>query len=227
MTFVGRASVAAAVDLRNKILHEATNELNSPLEDLVLEGKTVRNNRTGDILPLNGLGNLKGVGLADIPDKEALMPGIPAHLYTTGVQIALVEVDMLTGQVEVLKMHSIVDAGKVINQQGIEGQTEGGIIQGLGYALYEDTLIKNGQVQTTGFSTYMLPTAADVPDMIEMTFIEEPSKLGPYGAKGISEIVLVPTAPAILNAVTDAIGERFTKIPLSAEDIILRIKTQN
>ena len=227
MTFVGRAAVAAAVDMRQKILEAALKELNSSPGDLVLEGKTVRNKQTEEILPLTGLGDLIGIGLADIPDKEALIPGIPAHLYTTGVQIALVEVDLLTGQIEVLKMHSIIDAGKVINQQGIEGQTEGGIIQGLGYALYEDTLIKNGQVQTTGFSTYMLPTAADVPEMIEMTFLEEPSELGPYGAKGIAEIVMVPTAPAILNAVTDAIGERFTKIPLSAEDIILRIKTQS
>ena len=178
-------------------------------------------------MPLAGLGEIKGVGLADIPDKEALMPGIPAHLYTTGVQIALVEVDLLTGQIEVLKMHSIIDAGKVINQQGIEGQTEGGIIQGLGYALFEDTLVADGIIQTTGFSTYMLPTAADVPELIEMTFIEEPSKLGPYGAKGISEIVLVPTAPAILNAVTDALSIRFTKIPLTAEEVLRELAERN
>lgn len=222
MTFVGRASVGAAVDLRNKILQEAKKELNSSLETLVLDGKTVRNIESGVVLPLVGLGDLRGIGLADIPDKEALLPGIPSHLYTTGVQIALVEVDLLTGQVDVLKMHSIIDAGKVINQQGIEGQTEGGIIQGLGYALYEDTLIKEGKFQTNGFSTYILPTSQDVPGELTTTFLEVPSELGPYGAKGIAEIVLVPTAPAILNAVTDAIGERFTKIPLKPEDIIRR-----
>jgi len=132
-------------------------------------------------------------------------------------------VDLLTGQVEVLKMHSIIDAGKVINQQGIEGQTEGGIIQGLGYALYEDTIIKDGRFQTTGFSTYILPTSEDIPGELITTFLEEPSKLGPYGAKGIAEIVLVPTAPAILNAVTDALDIRFTKIPLTAEEVLEKI----
>ena len=222
VTFVGRASVAAAVDLRNMILEEAAKELNSPLDILVLEGKSVRNNQTRDILPLAGLGNLKGIGMADIPDKDALLPGIPAHLYTTGVQIALVEVDILTGQVEVLKIHSIIDAGKIINQQGIEGQTEGGIIQGLGYALYEDTVVTDGLIQNRGLSTYILPTAVDVPGELVTEFLEVPSKLGPYGAKGIAEIVLVPTAPAIINAVADAIGERFTKIPLRPEDIIIR-----
>jgi len=223
MTFVGRASVAAALDLREKILEAAQKELGSPLKNLVLEGKTVRNLATGKILPLTGLGEIKGVGLANIPDKEALMPGIPSHLYTTGVQIALVEVDISTGQVEVLKMHSIIDAGKVINQQGIEGQTEGGIIQGLGYALYEDTLTRDGIIQNTGFATYILPTSQDVPKELITTFLEEPSKLGPYGAKGIAEIVLVPTAPAILNAVTDAVGIRYTKIPLTAEEVLLEI----
>ena len=222
MTFVGRAAFAAAVDLRQKILDEAANELDSPLDDLVLEGKFVLNRKSGGKRSLAGLGTLLGVGLADIPDKEALLPGIPPHLYTTGAQIALVEVDLLTGKVDVLKMHSVIDAGKVINQQGIEGQTEGGIIQGLGYALYEDTVVTDGLIQNRGFSTYILPTAVDVPVELVSEFLEVPSKLGPYGAKGIAEIVLVPTAPAIINAVADAIGERFTKIPLSSEDVIMR-----
>jgi CO/xanthine dehydrogenase Mo-binding subunit len=220
MTFVGRACVAAAVDLRQKILEEAGKELNSGVDSLILVGKTVRNELSGESLPLVGLGDLKGVGQANIPEKEALMPGIPSHLYTTGVQIALVEVDLLTGQVDVLKMHSIIDAGKVINQQGIEGQTEGGIIQGLGYALYEDTIIKDGIFHTKGFSTYILPTSEDIPGELITTFLEKPSKLGPYGAKGIAEIVLVPTAPAILNAVADAVGIRITTIPLTAEEVL-------
>jgi len=85
MTFVGRASVAAALELREKILEAAQKELGLPLKNLVLEGKTVRNLDTGKILPLTGLGEIKGVRLANIPDKEVLMPGIPSHLYTTDV----------------------------------------------------------------------------------------------------------------------------------------------
>lgn len=122
-----------------------------------------------------------------------------------------------------MKIHSIIDAEKVIDQQGIEGQTEGGIIQGLGYALYEETLTRDGIIQNTGFATYILPTSQDVPKELITTFLEEPSKLGPYGAKGIAEIVLVPTAPAILNAVTDAVGIRYTKIPLTAEEVLLEM----
>jgi CO/xanthine dehydrogenase Mo-binding subunit len=223
VTFVGRAAVAAAIDLRHKILQEAENELESSLENLRLTGHEILETETGRKLPLKGLGEIIGIGQADIPDIEAVMDGLPAHLYTTGVQLALVEVDLETGQVDLLRFESVIDAGKVINQQGIEGQTEGGIIQGIGYALFEDTIIDSGIVQTDSLSTYLIPTCMDVPPVLKTHFIEVPSELGPYGAKGIAEIVLVPTAPAITNAVADAIGERFTKIPLRAEDIKRRL----
>ena len=224
VTFVGRASVAAAKELRSRILEEAGKELDSSQDRLKLDGYGIQDLETGQRLPLEGLGEISAIGQADIPDIEAVIEGLPSHLYTSGIQMALVEVDLETGQVDLLQFESVIDAGKVINQQGIEGQTEGGIVQGIGYALFEDTVMDSGFVKTGSFSTYLIPTCMDVPPVLKTHFIEEPSQLGPYGAKGIAEIVLVPTAPAITNAVADAIGERFTRIPLRAEDIKGRIK---
>ncbi len=166
---------------------------------------------------------MTGKGSADLPDIEPLIPGIPKTLYVAGAQVALVEVDLLTGKIDVLKMHNIIDAGKVINRQGVEGQSEGGLVQGVGYALFEDCILSEGKLVNSDFSTYILPSIHDIPGEIITTILEEPSTIGPYGAKGIAEVVIVPTAPAILNAVFDAIGERFTKIPLSQEDVKMRL----
>jgi CO/xanthine dehydrogenase Mo-binding subunit len=134
--------------------------------------------------------------------------------------VALVEVDLLTGEVDVLRIHSVVDAGKVINRQGAEAQSEGGIAQGLGYALSEDTRVEGGRILNPSMSTYIIPSICDVPVEIETTFLEYPEPEGPYGAKGIAEIVITPTAAAILNAVYDATGKRFTTIPLTTERVL-------
>ncbi len=227
MAIVGTAAVYAAVDLRQKIIDEAAKEMNLLPATLELEGNTILVVETGQTRLLAGLGELVGKGLYRTPEGESLIPGIPGFLHTSGTQVALVEVDLLTGKVDVLKLHSVIDAGRVINQQGVEGQSEGGVAQGIGYALLEDTIVADGKFLNPEFSTYIIPTIADVPYDIVTTCLEKPGTVGPYGAKGIGEIVLLPTAPAILNAVYDAIGERFTKIPLSAEDILMRLHYEN
>lgn len=227
VTIVGAATVSAARDLYRQILDEAANELHAEPGSLRLEGDSVIDKQSGRTWPILGLGDLTGKGTADLPEIEAVIPGIPYHLYTNGAQTALVEVDLLTGKVEVLKLHSVIDAGKAINEQGIEGQSEGGLSQGIGYALLEDCITKDGQFVNPDLSTYIIPSISDVPVEMETTILEEPGSLGPYGAKGIAELVLVPTAPAILNAVYDAIGERFTNIPLSAEDVLRRLPDED
>jgi len=227
MTLVGTATVSAARDLYRQIQDEVACELQSPPESIILEGSSVVIKESGVKRSLAGLGELTGKGFANIPDVEPLIPGIPKVLYAAGVQVALVEVDLLTGKVDVLKLHNVIDAGKVINQQGIEGQSEGGLAQGLGYALLEDCVVSDGQFVNTNLSTYIIPSISDVPYEMVTTLLEEPSKLGPYGAKGVAELVLVPTAPAILNAVYDAIGERFTKIPLTSEQVLKRMGNGN
>ena len=126
MTLVGTATIQAALDLRQQILDEAARELQSSPELLHLEGKSLVVTETGQKRSLAGLGEMTGKGSFSTPEGEALIPGIPGFLHTTGAQVALVEVDLLTGKVDVLKLHSVIDAGRVINQQGIEGQSEGG-----------------------------------------------------------------------------------------------------
>jgi len=223
MSLVGRATVSAARDLYHQIQGEAARELGTAPEDILLEGSSAIIADTGEKRSLAGLGELTGKGTADLPEIEPLISGIPKTLYVAGAQVALVEVDTLTGEVEVLKMHNVIDAGKVINRQGVEGQSEGGLVQGVGYTLFEDCIVRDGKVLNHDFSTYIIPSIRDVPGEVVTTILEEPSTVGPYGAKGIAEVVIVPTAPAILNAVYDALGERFTKIPLTSEDVGLRL----
>ena len=99
-------------------------------------------------------------------------------------------------------------------------------MQGIGYALFEDTLVEQGRMRNPHLATYLIPTAQDVPVQMETTFLEEqPAPGGPYGAKGIAEIVLTPTAAAILNAVYAATGRRFTRIPLTPERVLAGLES--
>jgi len=151
---------------------------------------------------------------------DAIILGIPHYHFTYGAQVIQVEVDTLTGEIAVQDIESYLDAGKIINPIGAEGQSEGGIVQGLGYALHEKLIRKNGQVLNPRLSSYIIPSIQDIPPKIKTILLEEPEPLGPYGARGIAEATLTPVAPAILNAVYDAIGIRFTHIPLTPEMVL-------
>ncbi|MEE8392003.1 MAG: xanthine dehydrogenase family protein molybdopterin-binding subunit [Anaerolineae bacterium] len=219
---VGAATVNAARDLRQKILAVTADELQTEAGCLTLTGNRVLVKDSDHSLPLTGLGPLLGQGNSHMPQAEEISPGIPHKVFGYGAQVALVEVDLLTGEVDVLKIHSVIDAGKIINRQGVEAQSEGGIAQGLGYALFEDTLMENGQMLNPRMSTYIIPSISDIPE-IETTILEYPEPEGPYGAKGVAEVVLTPTAAAILNAVYAATGKRFTRIPLTPERVLERL----
>jgi CO/xanthine dehydrogenase Mo-binding subunit len=220
---VGSATAIAARDLRQKILDTAADELQISPDRLTLMGDAVVVEGRDQSLGLAGLGPLLGQGDAQVPEVEEIALGLPHRRFGYAAQVALVEVDLLTGEVDVLKVHSVLDAGKVINRQGIEAQSEGGIVQGLGYALSEDILMEDGQILNPTLSTYIIPSISDVPGEIETTVLEHPEPPGPYGAKGIGEIVLTPTAAAILNAVYDATGIRFAQIPLLPEQVLGRL----
>jgi CO/xanthine dehydrogenase Mo-binding subunit len=144
---------------------------------------------------------------------------MPHVLYCFGAQVARVEIDPELGTVDVTHFAAIHDVGKVINQSGVEGQIEGGVATGLGYALYE-TMLQKGDQWVDSFTEYLLPTSKDLPGHYENIILEVPEASGPYGAKGIGEIPLVPTAPAIANAVYDAVGVRVTKLPITPERIL-------
>src|SRR5690606_35310249 len=111
------------------------------------------------------------------------------------------------GFVKLLRLVSATDAGKAINPVGVEGQIQGGAVMGLGYALYEQHQLEAGQLKTDSLAFYLVPTPMDVPE-IECLIVEVPDPAGPYGAKGVSEPATIPTTPAVLNAIYDAVGVR-------------------
>jgi CO/xanthine dehydrogenase Mo-binding subunit len=108
--------------------------------------------------------------------------------------------------------------GKTLNPAIVEGQIEGGCVQGVGYALLENMAIDQGVIQTPSFAEYLLPTAVDVPD-IAVILVESGSGVGPYGAKGIGEPPMVTIAPALVNAIEDAVGVHIADLPVTAEKI--------
>ncbi|MCX7847448.1 MAG: molybdopterin-dependent oxidoreductase, partial [bacterium] len=137
-------------------------------------------------------------------------------VFAFATNIADVEVDCLTGQVRVLRVIAAHDVGKAINPALVEGQIEGGVVQGIGYALYEEVVREGGEIKNPHFSTYIIPTAADVPEIVPVV-VEVPYSGGPYGAKGFGEQPLMGVAPAIANAVCNALGITVTKLPLTPE----------
>ncbi|MGI6328547.1 MAG: xanthine dehydrogenase family protein molybdopterin-binding subunit [Dethiobacteria bacterium] len=145
--------------------------------------------------------------------------GNPYATYAFATQWAEVEVDTETGEVTVLKIVASHDVGRAINPKMIEGQIEGGCLMGLGYALMEEIITDKGTILNPGLSNYLIPTIADVPEIISL-ITEDEEDTGPFGAKGVGEPPLIPTAPAILNAVSNALGIRFTELPLTPEKIL-------
>jgi CO/xanthine dehydrogenase Mo-binding subunit len=149
--------------------------------------------------------------------------GLPHHIYGYAGHVALVEVDTLTGETQVLKVAAIIECGRVINPQGLEAQAEGGAVMGMGYALMEDTVIEKGLFKTKNMSTYIIPTSADIPE-VETIAVEEPEETGPFGAKGIGEVTMVPVVPAITNAIYDAVGARCYHLPATPERVFFAMR---
>ncbi|MBV8050641.1 MAG: molybdopterin-dependent oxidoreductase [Acidobacteriaceae bacterium] len=140
--------------------------------------------------------------------------GIPYAVYGFGAHMAEIAVDVELGTVRVLKISAVHDVGRAINPTLVEGQIEGGVAQGLGHALMEEFFPGRGE----NLHDYLIPSAGDVP-AVESMLIEDPSPIGPFGAKGIGEQAVIPTAPAILNAIHDAIGVRIHRVPATPDRI--------
>ncbi len=146
--------------------------------------------------------------------------GAPYWPYTFSVYGVEVEVDTKTGIIEIIRAVCAQDVGRAINPKLIEGQMDGGFAMGLGYGIFEDLNVKNGEIKNDRFSNYLIPTAMDVPEL-EKIIIESPESTGPFGAKGIGEPVMLGVAPAILNAIYNAIGVKINEIPVTP-DIVLK-----
>ncbi|GFN36785.1 xanthine dehydrogenase family protein molybdopterin-binding subunit [Tepidimicrobium xylanilyticum] len=152
--------------------------------------------------------------------------GAPYWPYTFNACGVELEVDTLTGQVEILKAVFAQDVGRAVNPHLVEGQMDGGFAMALGYILFEDLNIKEGKIYNDRFSRYLIPTAMDTLK-VENIIVEDPESTAPYGAKGIGEPTMIPVGPAILNAIYDAIGVRVTELPVTPENLIKLIQEDN
>jgi CO/xanthine dehydrogenase Mo-binding subunit len=150
--------------------------------------------------------------------------GKPFNTYVYATQIAEVEVDTETGQVDVLRIVAAHDCGTPINPMLVEGQIQGGISMGVGFALSEEMVFSsNGTLLTSSLSNYLIPTTVDMPE-IEVIIVDNYDPTGPFGAKGVGEPTLVPTAAAILNAIYDAVGVRLYSLPATPEKVLKALR---
>ncbi|HSR33466.1 MAG TPA: molybdopterin cofactor-binding domain-containing protein [Anaerolineae bacterium] len=152
--------------------------------------------------------------------------GKPFSTYVYATQIAEVEVDTETGWVDVLRVVAAHDCGRVINPMLVEGQIEGGVAMGIGYALAEEIVFREGVQVNPNFTDYVMPTILDVPP-IDVVMVEKYDPTGPFGAKGVGEPTLVPTAAAIVNAIYDAVGVRIRSLPATPEKVLRALQEQS
>lgn len=148
---------------------------------------------------------------------------LPCFAYGYVAAVVDLEVDITTGLIRVLSVTCVDELGRAINPIQVEGQIEGGVVQGLGYTLWEDFKVKDGIPQTTEFSTYLVPTSKDIPGDINSVITETADELGPWGARGMGEMPFLPVAPAVVAAVHDALGIWFNAFPLTPVRVLSSI----
>ncbi len=229
-TFVsGNAALLAGKELRKKILQlggiAGSAQIRLDHGKLQLVGDSLRKSIDLLQLPLDERGYVLNAEVTFDPPTGPLDEdgqGVPYAVYGFGAHLAEVEVDLELGTVKVLKLTAAHDVGRAINPTLIEGQIEGGVAQGLGMALMEEFLPGRGE----NLHDYLIPTIGDVPQ-IESILIEDASPVGPFGAKGVGEQALIPTAPAILNALYDAAGVRIRKLPATPDKVRAAIRARN
>ncbi len=170
-----------------------------------------------------GWGGGKGdwPGLAHRKGSKEAAPG-----WKYGAQAVEVEVDPETGVIRVLKLVSVHDVGQALNPLAVEGQIEGGAIMGLSFGLFEELAYDQGKVCNPTFMDYRIPTALEIPRIIPVV-VENPLPQGPFGAKGIGELSLLGVAPAIANAIYNAVGVRMRDLPLKPEKVLAALEEKN
>jgi len=161
----------------------------------------------------------------ELPDFEKGHGNI-SSTYAFGTQGVEVEVDTETGEIKIIRMVASHDVGKVLNPPGLKGQIYGALAQGVGYALYEELKSKEGKIQNPDFRDYKIPRMHEMNFPIDVAFIETNDSFGPFGAKGVAEPGLVPTAPAIANAIYNAIGVRIRDLPITPEKVLDALKSR-
>jgi len=160
---------------------------------------------------------------SELPDWRIGFGNMSAT-YAYGTQGVEVEVDEDTGEVRILRMVAAHDVGKVLNPETLAGQVYGALAQGLGYALYEEVQTEEGRIVNPSFRDYKIPTICEMDFPIDIEFVETADEAGPFGAKGVGEPGLVPTAPAIANAIYDAVGVRIRDLPITPQKLLAALQ---
>ncbi len=232
----GNAAKLASENVRKIIVEEASEMLSAEPERLNLKDKTVYSvDEPSKLLPLvdvikrcaaegkvpQNLATFKAPFTEPITTDIIKDPVFPD--FTFGAQAAEVEVDLETGKVNILKWAAAHDVGQAINLNRVEGQIEGGAVQGIGFGIMEDYLEEEGVPLTWNLHDYIIPTSKDVPDIMSIV-LQSKSGKGPFGAKGIGEPSISAAAPAIVNAIKDAVGIRIYHIPATPERIFLALQ---
>ncbi len=239
----GNAVIEAAADCLRQIRAVAGQALDVAPDDLVCENGTVypsgqvkraipyaklalgytfeNGNSIGG--PVIGHGRFIAKGLTHLDPETG--QGLPAQYWTYGAHAVEVEVDTQTGEIEILHIASALDAGKVLNPKLCHGQVVGGVVQGLGSALWEGFVFdEKGRFLNPAFVDYKIPTAKDIPRRTQQILLENPQPGGPYGARGVAEHPMISIPSAVGNALYDALGIEFSTLPLNYERILNRIR---
>jgi len=232
----GRAVHTASTNLRARLVAFAAQELDARPDEIDLANgqafvpddpsksmslKDLASRGASEGLERSELAMFRAPFTDPIDQETGQGPVFPDFTY--GCHAVDVAVDTETGEVTVLKSVGAHDIGQAINPQAVEGQIEGGALMGQGYALSEELIYEEGKLVSPSFSEYLIPTSMDMPD-IQCIILESRSGLGPFGAKGIGEPSLTPVAPAIANAVADAIGTRVFDLPITPEKVVQAIR---
>ena len=225
---VGGATMRAARQAKEQLLAHAAETLNAPLEDLEIRDRMVyvkhspeRSRSVGDLC-YDAIYAFGGRA-TNFSGKQSFEPEWNSPIY--GAYFAEVEVDTETGRVKVPRFLVAIDCGTAINPMAVEGQLEGGLQQGLGYALTEEYVVnsKTGVVETTNYDSYKVPGTMDMPQS-DIIIINKPDPKGPFGAKGVGEPGMVGIAPAVANAIYDAVGVRMRELPITPERVLAALE---
>ena len=244
---MGNAILAASKDTRRQIFEIVAEAWDEEMDDLdIIDGVVISKRSEREIKlkdfavygipkenfegwiggPIYGRGKFMPTYITGL-DKETGQGKRAVVHYTTGAQAFEIEVDCQTGKLEVIRAAAAFDVGKAINPDLVRAQMEGGLIQGLSSALFEQMLFKDGEMQNPNFVDYRITTSVDLPREVQTFIVEVPQDDGPFGARGVGEHPMVPTIAGIANAIHDATGIRMAGPPFTAEKIYLAMQDKH
>lgn len=215
--------IEADLDIRDGIVYSSASDRRISLKDFVITGIPKENFQGWTGGPIIGRGNFMPTYVTGL-DKDTGQGDRAVVHFTTGAQGFIVEVDTQTGKLEIIKAVSAFDVGRAINPDLVKSQIEGGMLQGISSAIFEQLVFKEGVLQNPNFVDYRIATTMDTPREMECYYVEVPQDDGPFGARGVGEHPMVPSIAAIANAIYDAVGVRLEGPPFTAEKLFHAIK---